>query len=274
LFLIAWVLRPSRACLATGCRTRWRSSVFNANHNFATTATLLLYLDHESSQVTGRVTLNTLAANPIPTIVENLSPPAADGTIKGTVIATASRQFAVAGEVKISHGLVRTHVTQRIDFSNGQQFVSNPNSGSLVQDITQSTSISSLTQTSSSEEHTVSLIRQQWPLVVNVNFVPNPDGSFTQATDIKQEFHRDDVVERNGDPVFFSTVSNVVKPSDTLFLSPSFAITGNTGQLSSQQYFSRDSSGACYSRSITAATGALTSITDGEGCEREGEGQH
>jgi hypothetical protein len=267
-------LTPFAGVLSDGLPHTVAVSVFNANHNFATTATLLLYLDHESSEVTGRVTQNTLAANPTPTIVGNLSPPAVDGTITGTVTTTSSRQFAVAGEVKTSHGLVSTQVTQRIDFSNAQQFVSNPNTGSLVQDITQNTSISSLTQTSLGEEHTVSFIGQQWPLIVNINFVPNPDGSFTQATDIDQEFHRDDVVKRNGDAVFIGTISGVVKSSDTLFLSPSFAIIRNTGQSGSQEYFSKDSNGACYSRSIIAASGALTSITDGKRCGRQGEGQH
>jgi len=61
----------------------------------------------------------------------------------------------------------------------------------------------------------------------------------------------------------------VVKPSDTLFFSPSFAVTGNTGQVSSQRYFSKDSTGACFSRSITAANRVLTSIMDGKGCEPE-----
>jgi hypothetical protein len=262
-------LTPFAGVLNDGSAHKVAVRVFNANHNFATTATLLLYLDHRSSRVGGQVTKNTLAASPVPNIVENLSAAASDGTITGTVTTTAARQFTIAGEVKTSHGRVRTEVTQRIDFSNAQQFVSNPNNGNLLQDITQNTTIMSVTETRSGEGHALSVVGQQWPLVVDINFVANADGSFTQATDIQHEFHRDDLVKQDGRPTFFSTLSNVVKPSDTLFFSPSFAVTGNTGQVSSQQYFSKDSTGACFSRSISAANGVLTSIIDGKGCEPE-----
>jgi hypothetical protein len=141
-------LTPFAGLLNDGSAHKVAVRVFNANHNFATTATLLLYLDHGSSRVTGEVTNNTLSASPAANVVDNLSAPAADGTITGTVTTTASRQFTIAGEVKTSHGRVRTKVTQRIDFSNAQQFVSNPNSGSLVQDITQNTTISWVTERS------------------------------------------------------------------------------------------------------------------------------
>ncbi|PYU18048.1 MAG: hypothetical protein DMG32_26690 [Acidobacteria bacterium] len=39
------------------------------------------------------------------------------------------------------------------------------------------------------------------------------------------------------------------------------SITGHQGQISSQRYFSTDSSGACYSRKITAVEGVLTDIS-------------
>jgi hypothetical protein len=39
------------------------------------------------------------------------------------------------------------------------------------------------------------------------------------------------------------------------------------GQAGSQRYFSSDSDGLCYSRSLTAASGVLTSIVDGTGCD-------
>lgn len=262
-------LTPFASVLNDGSPHKVAVKVFNANHNFATAATLLLYLDHGSSHVTGEVTKNTLAANPAPNIAENLTPPSANGTIVGTVTTTASRQFTIAGEIHTSHGRINTQVTQHIDFSNAQQFVSNPNSGSLVQDITQNTTISSVTETRGGEETAFSIVRQQWPLTVNINFAANANGSFTQVTDIQQEFHRDDLVKQADRSPFFSTVSSVVKPSDTLFFSPSFAVTGNTGQVSSQQYFSKDSTGACFSRSIKAANGVLTDIIDGRGCEPE-----
>lgn len=261
-------LTPFAGLLSDGQPHQISLSVFNANHNFATTATLLLYLDHESSQVSGQITQNTLNATPTPAIVENLT--ASNGVITGTVNTTAARQFTIAGEVETSHGKVRTSIAQNIDFSNGQQFDSNLNTGALLQDITQNTSIASTTTIRGGDQNNKIFTEQQWPAVVNINFIADADGSFAQTTAIRQEFHRKDV-EKSGDRTFSRTVSNVVAPTDTLFFSPSFSVTGNTGQSSSQQYFSQDSIGACYSRSISATGGALTSVTDGQGCEQESD---
>jgi hypothetical protein len=51
-----------------------------------------------------------------------------------------------------------------------------------------------------------------------------------------------------------------------LLFNSSLNITGSQGQANTQKFFSADSTGACFSRTITAAAGVLTSITDGKGC--------
>jgi hypothetical protein len=97
----------------------------------------------------------------------------------------------------------------------------------------------------------------------------NADGSGGfQTTTIKQTFNNNQLIQRDGSPDFFSTVSNTVAPTDTLLFDANFNITGGQGQASSQKYFSTDSTGACFSRSIAAAGGVLTSISEGEGCKK------
>jgi hypothetical protein len=52
---------------------------------------------------------------------------------------------------------------------------------------------------------------------------------------------------------------------DTLLVRGS-TIIGRENQASSHQYFSQDSSGACYSRTINSEGGVVTEIVDGDRC--------
>ncbi|HYU31958.1 MAG TPA: hypothetical protein VEW48_07330 [Thermoanaerobaculia bacterium] len=64
---------------------------------------------------------------------------------------------------------------------------------------------------------------------------------------------------------------NEIWSVDTLLFAPSGALAGFQDRASSQIYSSRTSAGDCYNRTITAADGLLTSLTDGTGC---GHGGH
>jgi Peptide N-acetyl-beta-D-glucosaminyl asparaginase amidase A len=255
-------LTPFAGLLSDGQPHQVSVNVFNANVGFSTTATLLLFLDHGSSQVTGAVTENTIGTAPTPNIVENLSN--SNGNISGTVAVTSSRSFQVAGFVQTSHGRVDTQVEQDIQFSNSQDF--NITNTEFIQNITQDTTISSVTKTQGNGE-SVTTENFDWPLQLDFAFVINPDGSGFQTTTIQQAYKNKKVITANGGPASFSSVSNSVSPSDTLLFDSSFNITGSQNQANTQQYVSRDSSGACFSRTISAANGVLTSITDGVGCK-------
>ena len=255
-------LTPFAALLSNGQPHQVSVNVFNANVGFSTTATLLLFLDHGSSQVTGGITENTLGAAPTPNISENLN--TSNGNITGTVTVTSSRSFRVAGFVQTSHGRVDTRVEQNIQFSNSQDF--NITNTEFIQNVTQDTTIASVTKTQGNGE-SVTVDNFEWPLQLDFAFVINPDGSGFQTTTIQQSYKNKKVVTQNGGPAFSSSVSNSVSPSDTLLFDSSFTITGSQNQANTQQYVSRDSSGACFSRTITAAGGLLTGITDGVGCK-------
>ena len=257
-------LTPFAGVLSNGRTHQVALSVFNADFHFSVTASLLLYLDHGSSQVTGEVTENTIGAGPTPDIQENLVN--MNGNITGTVTVRSARRFEVAGFVNTSHGKVRTEVEQKIKFSNEQAF--NISASTFVQDIKQRTNISSRTTTKDRGAEVETSEEFEWPLAFNFSFVVNADGSGSQTTTIRQEFEREQGVTVQDHRVFRSVVEDVVEPSDTLLFNASGAITGNQGQANSQRYFSRDSSGACYSQRIKAAGGVLTDIIDGERCEQ------
>ncbi len=263
-------LTPFAGVLSNGVPHQVSVSVFNATSGFSTTATLLLYLDHDSTHVTGEVTRNTLTAAPTPTIVENLTN--TNGDVTGNVTVTSSRHFTVEGFVRTSHGRVETEVEQDIHFSNSQDYIINNSLFSLI--LAQNTTISSMTETESHGEHETEFQKFEWPLALSFVFSVNPDGSGSQATNIKQAYNNSTMVrgdgrDRDDGLIFFSTVSNSVSPSDTQVFNASGVVTAIQNQANTQTYLSRDSTGACFSRTIAAAGGVLTSITDGVGCKRD-----
>jgi hypothetical protein len=256
-------LTPFAGVLSNGQPHQVAVSVFGANNGFSTTATLLVFQDHGSNQITGEVTRNTIGV-PNPSVVENVTT-APDGTITGSVTVDSSRIFSVEGFVRTSHGRIATNVRQSIQFSSRQDF--NITNTAFVQNIKQRTIISSETQT---DGHGGGNASQQfeWPLDLGFTFSINPDGTGQQTTTIRQQFQSAAVQHGDNGPASFSVVSNTVTPSDTLLFDSNFNITGSTGQQSAQDFFSNDSVSGCFSRKITASAGLLTSIADGALCKK------
>ena len=249
-------LTPLAGVLSDGKPHQVAISVFNNSQYFSATATLLVFQDHGSKRVKGAVTRNTVGA-PAPVVTTNLTT-AVDGSVSGTVAVTSARSFVLAGWVNTSHGRVRTEVKQTVEFSNSQLFSVPTGPANYIQDITQHTNITSVTRTQGGEGVRKATVRMAWPL--EVDFTVPPDGTFQSS--IHQGYLRTETASQDGERESYSTVSNAVAPQDNY---PSAQ-----GQANEQHYFSSDSTGACYSRSITAAAGVLTSITDGVGC---GEGE-
>lgn len=260
-------LTPFAGLLNDGNPHKIAISVFNAHSYFSATAALLLYLDEGSNRVTGAVTENTIGA-PNPSVAENLST-ASDGTVTGTVTVTSSRKFQVAGYAKTSHGKVQTNISQSIDFSSVQTFDVNAGSATGlpdIQGIQQKTTISSLTNRVGGGPPEEDFAHAEYPLDLNYSLTANPDGSFGQATNISQKLTRGELDTIAGWPIRFSYLSETDTPADTLFFDSSFNVIGHQNQSSTQNYFYVDSTGTCYSRSISASGGALTTASNGPGC--------
>ncbi|HUB89849.1 MAG TPA: peptide-N4-asparagine amidase, partial [Dyella sp.] len=84
-------------------------------------ATLLLYLDPHSSQVSGAVTLNTLASeNGAATDTDTLKQ--TGETIRGDIKTREHRNFEIRGFVYTSHGRIDSRVQQTSDFISVQAF--------------------------------------------------------------------------------------------------------------------------------------------------------
>jgi hypothetical protein len=250
-------LTPFSGVLSNGQTHTVAIRVAGNSQYFSTTATLLVFLDHGSMKVTGQVTTNTIGA-PNPSITTKGIDVTGD-PVAGTVTTTSSRNFVVAGWVSTSHGKVQTEIRQTIGFSNVQDFVvpnANGPSTFFSQKIAQLTSISSVTKTLQGDRSRETAIRMAWPLKVDIVSPDNFNSGWT--THIHQSYDRTDTLSHESVVEFSSVVSNSGDWADD------FPTT--TIQAGAQRYFSDDSEGHCYSRSITAAHGVLTSITDGKGC--------
>jgi hypothetical protein len=254
-------LTPFAGVLDNGQPHTVALSVFNADNYFSATATLLLSLDPNVTEITGGVTENTLTPAPNPKVIEHL-PVSSNGDIVGTLSVTSNRHFTIAGYITTEKGKVETTLKQSINFSNLQYY--NLTSADEIENFVQQTDIASTTTQKNGGDVTVTTQSATYPLTLGINFVINGDGSADQTTTVRQENYSEETVQKNGVELSNSIVDNLVTPADTLEFDSSGNFTGNSNQQSSQQYYSYKSNGACYDEILTAANNVLTA--DENGC--------
>ena len=236
---------------------------------------VLLFLDHGSSHVTGGLVLDTLG-DPNPVSSQSVS--TSDGTTTGTFTVRSARSFRIKGFVNTSHGRVDTEVAQHVELENLQTVrIAGP---AFDQSVKQRSTVRSSTtitgpdgERRGDDARTTISQEVEFPLDLQLRSTFNPDGSLTQTATVAQQSNRS-TAARRGDHdddgrSSFEVTRTSVNSQDTVFFSPSFAVVGNQGQLSSQSYFTKSSEGGCFSRQISAANALLASVKDGKGCRRD-----
>jgi hypothetical protein len=252
-------LTPFAGLLSNGQPHIISLSVFNADSYFSATASLLLYLDAGTSQITGAVTQNTLAA-PSPVTKENLN--VQQTFIKGTVDVTSNRSFVISGYVNTSHGKVTTNVAQTVDFSSDQSF--NITGTQFVQNISQSNVVNASTAvTQSGAPSIITYQNYNFPLVVDINEVVLSNGDINQTTNAKQTYQLNVSTNLLGPKGFVSSLLNTAQHTDTLELDSSFNLLGNTNQSATQLYRYSDQTGASYNCQLAAVANVLTAFSSG-----------
>jgi len=251
-------LTPFAGLLANGASHTISLSVDNADNYFQAIGTLLVYEDHGSTQVTGGLLEDTLVPDPPEITVEHLqgTSPSVDGTIR----VSSSRRYAIKGFVSTSKGRVTTYVSGALEFDNHQSYSNESDfTGTLVvhQQTNASTVVTTLGRSGliSTVTDTVS-----FPLAESLVTVLDDTGTGTQVSKLDQHFVSSHVVTGPG-VNYASYVSNEVAPTDTLDILDDEYITGNSNQSSVQRYSAYDSTGACYSQTITAANNVVTAVT-------------
>lgn len=196
-------LTPFASILSDGSQHTVAVGVYNANQYFSATATLLLYLDHGSQQVTGALLKDTLG-QPTPKVKENIK---TNGTaFYGTVSVSSNRGFVVSGFVNTSHGKVQTEVTQNITFSNAQTYNVYVDGTVFDQTVKQNTNIAARTSTKSSTGLQLDNRLKAWPLTLKYAYNAYSDGSQKQVASITQGLSENQLTTRNGWPIYFSTM--------------------------------------------------------------------
>ena len=233
--------------------------VFNDANYFQVAGTLFLYRDPRLAVVKGALTADTLSPEPNPVVTQNLS--TVNGETTGPVSVTSSRQFTVAGYVQTSSGKVSTQVSQTIQFSSVQQFAISPAVDD--QSTVQNTTVSSATTTKNGFYSITQQKQLAYPLTLSYLYGVNADGTSAQTVTVNQGYLASETDFFDGVPYYSRSVSNRVTPTDTLLFDVNGNLTGTQNQTSAQTYRYTDTQGSRYSRTLTAANGHLTSVTDG-----------
>ncbi|HEY0701278.1 MAG TPA: peptide-N4-asparagine amidase [Candidatus Acidoferrales bacterium] len=241
-------------------------SVFNAYSYFTVTAQLLVYQDPRSKEITGAVTEDTQTA-PAPVVTDTVVLDA-NGLGTGVDTVTNAEKFAISGYVNTSHGRVTTKVEQTSNFSSAATITSSA-TAYIQNNVNTSTTHVKVT-TSEGPIFTTKETTFSYPITVNLDEEFLANGNVTEATSIDQKYEREVTDSFLGFPIFRSSVTNEVKPTDlaTFVLTPNgYELGPNTDQSSSQTYIYNDSLGGCYNRTLTAAANVLTGVEDKHNCK-------
>ena len=264
-------LTPFAGILSNGQPHTVGVTVFNAFNFFSTVATLLVYEDHGSKQVTGAVTEDTLAA-PNPTLVNNETVDSS-GNGGGTATVTNVQNFAIAGYVNTSHGRVETTIDGNVNFSNA--LTTTATATSIGQSTVQSSVVTTKTTTRTGPLFTTRETTFSYPFTGSFLETVESNGDLNLIANVDQNFKRSESDTLEGLPVFQSNTGNEVTSKDNATFVPSptgFSLGSDTGQASSQNFVYKDSLGNCYSRQLAASSGVLNTVTDGQECHQRGFG--
>ena len=221
-------------------------SEFNDDFYFSASASLLLYLDHGSTQVTGALTQNTLTP-PSPVVNENLQ---GTSVVTGTIGVNSARDYTIEGFVNTSHGTVTTSIAQNQNFSSTQTVDFDVvNFTVLDQNTVLDTHLDSTTTVADNQGTTVTTEAFSFPITVDFVFPTNTTFGFT--VDTTQKYQSSRQVSVNGTVTEATSVTNSVAGSDV------------TPPSSSQHYTFFDLNGRPYDCKIATANNVLTSVSVG-----------
>lgn len=222
-------------------------SIFNDDSYFSETASLLLFLDQGSTQVTGALLKNTLAV-PSPVVTENLQ---GTSTVTGTIGVTSKRNFTISGYVNTSHGRVSTSIKEDQDFSSTTNINFDIVNFTFLDQLTSvENKVSTITTVTDSDGRKVENYNFSFPITVDVTY-PVTSALFGLTVVTTQKYHADTRVSSDGELQQFSSITNSGTASD---VSP---------YTSSQQYSGFDSTGRFYDCRISSKNNTLTMVSPG-----------
>jgi hypothetical protein len=201
----------------------------------------------------------------VPYVVENLT--TANGATTGTVTNGSKRTFTVKGYVNTALGRVDTTVVSTVDFNSSQTFNVATTGVPEIQNVDQTSTVDSKTTTQTGI--LAEQVTKHWsfPLKLDYTFLQNTDGTYTQIVSANQQHEVSESTAINGFQLASSDTVEQVKTSDTLVYNSTLTAVNAVGPTaSSASYISKDSTGNCWSRSLTSQNRVLTSVEDDKSC--------
>lgn len=237
----------------------------NNSQRFDTAATLLLYQDRSASRLTGALVQDTDSG--VHPVQQNNANP--DG-IHYTFNVTAQHRLVTRGYLDAPRGRAFSNVVQDVRFSNAQQVANS--STQFLQDITQTSTAQQRSYGRPLDGPANARTDWSFPLTMDINFQVARDGSQSQVATVDQNYSLQ-YSEAGPGGHYASNRNQSEAAADTLNFDANGNFTGPGGQQGTQAYRFTDSNGSCYSRSVAAVAGAVTSVTDGAACKANGH-QH
>jgi hypothetical protein len=249
-------LTPFAATLDDGNPHTVSVSVFNDDNYFATNATLLIYEDHGSSQVTGGLISNGTAQTPNQTVTEHVKDTPSGGAT-GTIDVSSNHPVSLSGYVITSKGRIQTNVTQSIAFDNHQSITDT--ASQYKQNIKQTQTVSSDVVTQTKGASYRSHAQLSWPFNVAYNYTVNGNTA-KQVVSILQTRTGNGLDQQRKNAQTWLE-QNTVNSTDTLTIIGQSA--SPSGGKSRQQYKSMNVDGRCYAKTITSVNYVLKSLMKG-----------
>lgn len=266
-------LTPFAGELSNGSTQSIDVSVFHAYSYFSGAGDLLLYLDPKQSQVTGKVTQDTLGAKPDETVVNTVTYGTGTGLFggkpaQGDINTHSHTNYTIAGYVNGSAGKVTTSINADALFANEQSF--DYASSRYTQLLRQNTHFDSQTTTTGAKT-TTAQSSLEYPLTVSYPILASSSG-FKLPVKVYQGY-RAQTTDSDGRTVATDT-SNTVKTKNTLLFNSSFQVDGEKNSSSIQLYtYKSNRPAVCYGKQIESKANVVTAITR-PGCSAQPPPRH
>lgn len=230
--------------------------VVNDRGSFTAAGALLVYTDPHAKSVTGKLTLDTLAA-PAPMVRTSLHKSTLD-EIGGLVNVKSHRQFAIEGWVNTSRGRIDTFIEEMVDFRNRQSYSITPAAQGI--DLTQSQTMYIATTTRAPGSVTMMASLTRWPLSMHLSFPSDHIAGARQVDAVTQGIGRREMDSVGHAITLSSSLDDRLTASDSIV----FAGKGRRAKVSprsSQTFIYSDSQGGRWSRTVRSADLKVTRVT-------------
>lgn len=246
--------------------------VLGANHFFNVAANLLVYQDHESAQLDGKLLEDTLsAAQPAGLAVHDTLHADEAGRIVGTVHTDVMQSYVISGVLRTSRGSVITTVRYEGSFRNHQTF-ERPGDKQYDQRIEQRTVVSmKIDRTLNGKPESSLQFKQEDPLSVTSRKTMVTKGQdFTAQVIVGQghgiELHRTDASGKVYEALLEER-ADARDRADGVNIPPPLDRTNFDHQESGKEIVEfKDSLGSCYRARLQSFNERLTDVQEGAGC--------